>query len=220
MCIRDSRCEFCPVQRLLRQGEGGGPVQWEEVNGVTGRTYDNYDTLIRWVDGSLVHLQHSMDITASRRLSRAASTDELTDMLNRRAGKETAVRLLEQARQEHKPLTIALFDINVLKEVNDAFGHGEGAVSYTHLDVYKRQAGQCAGGGPAGVEGPEGTAPPRPGAVCRGGNITGDAEKVPHPAVGGRGPAGRHRPRPDQSASDRICRRAHRPAQLLSLIHI
>lgn len=123
---RDHRCEFCPVQRLLRQGEGGGPVQWEEVNGVTGRTYDNYDTLIRWVDGSLVHLQHSMDITASRRLSRAASTDELTDMLNRRAGKETAVRLLEQARQEHKPLTIALFDINVLKEVNDAFGHGEG----------------------------------------------------------------------------------------------
>ena len=51
---------------------------------MTGRTYRNYDSLVTWVDGSRVHLQQSVDITALV----SANTDELTGMLSRRAGKE------------------------------------------------------------------------------------------------------------------------------------
>ena len=50
----------------------------------THLTYRNYDSLVTWVDGSRVHLQQSVDITALV----SANTDELTGMLSRRAGKE------------------------------------------------------------------------------------------------------------------------------------
>ena len=42
---------------------------------------------MRWTDGSLVHLQQSVDITDSLRLHKEANYDELTGLLNRRAGK-------------------------------------------------------------------------------------------------------------------------------------
>lgn len=38
-------------------------------------------------DGRLVHFQHSLDVTEYHKLSIAATTDELTGALNRRAGK-------------------------------------------------------------------------------------------------------------------------------------
>ncbi len=119
------RCSFCPVRRLL-QDPGHPSCVWEERNSVTGRIYENYDSLIQWIDGSTVHLQQSRDITDSKLLSRAATIDELTDMLNRRAGKEALAAALAQARQSGKPLSVALYDINMLKAVNDTYGHSEG----------------------------------------------------------------------------------------------
>lgn len=52
--------------------------RWEEHNIRTGRFFENYDSLMRWSDGSLVHLQQSIDITDSKRLRREASRDDLT----------------------------------------------------------------------------------------------------------------------------------------------
>ena len=78
------RCAFCPVDELLSCGDEVPLVEWDEESPMTGRTYRNYDSLVTWVDGSRVHLQQSVDITALV----SANTDELTGMLSRRAGKE------------------------------------------------------------------------------------------------------------------------------------
>ncbi|MDR1026425.1 MAG: response regulator [Lactobacillus sp.] len=57
----DKMCEFCPIPDLLKTGD---PYRvWEEYNTVTNRYYQNTDSLIRWVDGRIVHMQHSVDIT-------------------------------------------------------------------------------------------------------------------------------------------------------------
>ena len=57
----ESRCPFCPVFALQ---EGGKKlVKWEEHNTVTERYYSNTDCLIKWANGEMVHLQHSVDIT-------------------------------------------------------------------------------------------------------------------------------------------------------------
>ena len=77
-------CAFCPVDELLSCGDEVPLVEWDEESPMTGRTYRNYDSLVTWVDGSRVHLQQSVDITALV----SANTDELTGMLSRRAGKE------------------------------------------------------------------------------------------------------------------------------------
>ncbi len=122
------RCAFCPVRQLFerREDEEFPACRWEEHNTLTGRTYENYDSLMRWTDGSLVHFQQSVDVTEDRRLRLQARLDDLTEMMNRRAGKEELARTLEEARQAGLPLTVCMYDVNELKEVNDTHGHVEG----------------------------------------------------------------------------------------------
>ena len=55
------RCPFCPNYRLQEHPEE--IIVWEEHNTVTKRYYRNSDKLIKWPDGRLVHMQHSVDIT-------------------------------------------------------------------------------------------------------------------------------------------------------------
>lgn len=116
------RCEFCPVGDLVRSEDETLLVEWDEQSSVTGRTYRNYDSLVTWVDGSRVHLQQSVDVTELM----SANTDELTGMLTRRAGKDHLERSLKRASQEGETLSVVLYDINLLKSVNDHNGHVEG----------------------------------------------------------------------------------------------
>ncbi len=55
------RCSFCPNFSLEKTPDV--PVVWEEHNTVTKRHYKNVDSVIEWMDGKKVHMQHSTDIT-------------------------------------------------------------------------------------------------------------------------------------------------------------
>ena len=55
-----------------------------------------------------------------------ANYDDLTKVLNRRAGRERLISLLEKARTESRILVVALCDVNDLKQINDRHGHREG----------------------------------------------------------------------------------------------
>ncbi|MBC2888498.1 bifunctional diguanylate cyclase/phosphodiesterase [Gordonibacter massiliensis (ex Traore et al. 2017)] len=120
----DRRCPFCPVDKLKACGEPGRVIEWEETSSKTGRVYRNSDSLIRWVDGSLAHLQQSVDITDVK----TAGIDELTELLSRRIGKGRLQARLNGAGDEGDVFCVCLFDINRLKEINDTFGHAEGDV--------------------------------------------------------------------------------------------
>ena len=60
----EKRCDFCPCAKLLENPDEF--VVWEEQNTVTGRIYRNTDSIIRWANNQMVHLQHSVDITDIR----------------------------------------------------------------------------------------------------------------------------------------------------------
>ena len=62
------RCSFCPIPKLLESGDEY--YVWEEHNTVTNRHYENTDSIIKWHDGRLVHMQHSVDITESAKLQK------------------------------------------------------------------------------------------------------------------------------------------------------
>jgi diguanylate cyclase (GGDEF)-like protein len=59
-------------------------------------------------------------------LERTASTDGLTGIANRRTWNEAFEREMERARRAGTPLSVALFDIDRFKAINDCFGHAEG----------------------------------------------------------------------------------------------
>ena len=122
----NGRCPFCPVDRLMADANQNQVFRWEERNTLTWRIYDNSDSLMRWTDGSLVHLQQSVDITDSLRLHKEANYDELTGLLNRRAGKAALADALVRLDREESSLIVGMFDLDRLKEVNDVYGHGEG----------------------------------------------------------------------------------------------
>lgn len=118
------RCPFCRIGRL--QGlDGERSCVWDEMNTRTGQTYKNFDCLVQW-DGRDYYVQNSIDVTEYRKLTEEAGVDELTQLMNRRAGKAMMQTVLETARQEKRQLAVVLLDINELKRVNDLYGHSEG----------------------------------------------------------------------------------------------
>ncbi len=62
------RCDFCPSYRLVE--DPSQAIVWEEHNTATRKYYKNTDSVIQWVDGRLVHLQHSVDITPEKAVMR------------------------------------------------------------------------------------------------------------------------------------------------------
>ena len=126
MCIRDRRCDFCPIDQLRNNPAEKPSYLWEEYNTLTHRHYENYDSTMRWLDGRIVHFQQSVDITSAKKMSREASLDELTGMMGRRAGKERLSEVLARAKKESAAVTVCLYDVNLLKTVNDTYGHVEG----------------------------------------------------------------------------------------------
>lgn len=111
--------------RPSEKGEEGNESSWRENNALTGRSYQNYDSLLRW-NGRIYHIQNSVDVTEYDKMFYSARMDELTQMLNRRGGNERLVQTIEQAERENQILTLVLYDINELKRVNDQYGHSAG----------------------------------------------------------------------------------------------
>ena len=121
-------CSICSNEKLVdKEGNPTGVYIWEGKNPVTGLWYMNYDRAIKWVDGRLVRLQISTDITDRKqmeeRLQYLINHDPLTGLYNRFYFEEEIARL-ERSRQF--PVSIIAIDIDGLKNVNDSKGHAAG----------------------------------------------------------------------------------------------
>lgn len=123
---RTHRCTDCPIFQLEKNKEAADSYMWEADNLTNDRIYECFDSLIKWHDGRTVHFQYSVDITEVKQLYMQASTDELTGVLNRRAGKPAVRKSMDKAAKSGEPLVMAMIDANGLKQVNDKLGHQAG----------------------------------------------------------------------------------------------
>ncbi|MCS6801199.1 MAG: GGDEF domain-containing protein [Chloroflexota bacterium] len=62
----------------------------------------------------------------SQRLAEEATTDELTQVANRRKFEETIAAEWRRARRTGEPLSLVMIDIDHFKQLNDRFGHQRG----------------------------------------------------------------------------------------------
>jgi len=85
--------------------------------------------------------------------TRAAQTDELTGLMNRRAFFEHAQVLYAQCRHKQQPLCVLMMDMDHFKQINDTYGHQAGdqvlrqiggviSASFRKADVYGRLGGE------------------------------------------------------------------------------
>ncbi|MDR2932647.1 MAG: PAS domain-containing protein, partial [Oscillospiraceae bacterium] len=85
-------CSFCPMKKML---DADGNVvnesyRWEFKNTVTDKWFMVKDAIIKWIDGSDVHIETATEITSQKQyeeqLMQAASIDMMTGAYNREWG--------------------------------------------------------------------------------------------------------------------------------------
>ena len=80
------------------------------------------------------------------RLKQAALTDSLTGLGNHRAFEEALVHHLRDAKQAGEPLSLALLDLDGLKQTNDAYGHQAGDECIRTVAAVLEEAGSGTSG--------------------------------------------------------------------------
>lgn len=73
----------------------------------------------------IVDLQKEL-IASNERLALLSITDGLTRLYNHRHFQEELARTFEEALRYHRPVSLALLDIDFFKKVNDTYGHAAG----------------------------------------------------------------------------------------------
>lgn len=73
--------------------------------------------------------QRNLDRELARRFRELAIRDELTGLYNRRYFNDQLAALIPQCKEQRRPLTVALVDMNGLKTVNDTYGHHAGDIA-------------------------------------------------------------------------------------------
>jgi diguanylate cyclase (GGDEF)-like protein len=85
---------------------------------------DDYLTTSASIDELVVHLAQRVDRAHATR--ERTGRDALTGLYLRRAFLELLSIRLSEAERHHRPISVAMLDIDYFKKVNDAYGHGVG----------------------------------------------------------------------------------------------
>lgn len=81
-------CSFCKVLELLKNNKRGMLIKWYEKCNKLNRIFENYDSLITWQDGTVVHIHQSIDITNSKSLNEQIKVDEFYQISNNKEEKD------------------------------------------------------------------------------------------------------------------------------------
>jgi len=102
------------------------------------------ELLARLRNGLLLRRLQAELEAKNRELSLLAATDPLTSLLNRRSFDRSLEREMTGARRYGEPLSLAIFDVDDFKAVNDRFGHDVG--DEVLREIARRMSEACRAG--------------------------------------------------------------------------
>ncbi len=127
----DSPCSLCELYELLNNPSSKSNVR-EHYDEQTNRYYKIHDSIITWTGGKQAYLQYTIDITAIKiyqsQLEFVASIDSLTGALNRGTLMSSLRHLFELSNITGDMFSICFVDVDMLKHINDTYGHTQGDV--------------------------------------------------------------------------------------------
>lgn len=139
LIAEDSRSELeNTCDTIIKQGSASVELDFVDSEGqsipfyITGTLIEHSDTG-RAVVGIGIDISYRKKL--EQELQQRATTDPLTGASNRLKMEESLEHELNRSERYHSPLSIAMFDIDHFKKVNDTFGHDVGD------DVLKAVAG-------------------------------------------------------------------------------
>ncbi|MDX1443461.1 MAG: diguanylate cyclase [Gammaproteobacteria bacterium] len=110
-----------PVRTRIRNFSKSGRSYWLDINLVP----------LYGPDGEITHFaaierEVTGEVRRENRLRKLAKTEELTELLNRRAFHKELRREVGRRKRYGSRLSLLMFDIDHFKDVNDNFGHAAG----------------------------------------------------------------------------------------------
>ncbi|MGB0514498.1 MAG: sensor domain-containing diguanylate cyclase, partial [Wenzhouxiangellaceae bacterium] len=106
-----------------------GEYLWTNIRGQVTERAANGDAVR--VTGMLIDISERKLL--ENRLEQLATTDELTGLLNRRAGAAALEHETARSNRGGKPCSLVLLDLDGFKQINDSFGHDAGDLVLAEL---------------------------------------------------------------------------------------
>lgn len=119
---------FLPVQFFIYVAVIAGEVALGHNRARMFEEIYSYHILMGTILGGawLVEYQNRVNWLRRDWLQHLSSRDDLTGLINKRFFNQEFRRLFALARQEQRPITVAMIDVDHFKAYNDLYGHGAG----------------------------------------------------------------------------------------------
>lgn len=131
LLVGGTLCSYVLLDHAMRTHQ-----PWQTLDPVTLSALRYFNIAVTFLLlAYLSSLYLSMVTKAERKLRALATTDPLTQLLNRRSLMERADHELLQRRRHREPLAFVLADIDHFKAINDQHGHAAGDIVLTSVSA-------------------------------------------------------------------------------------
>lgn len=117
-----------PYDQTVRYKHKNGSTVWVRCRGIAIRDKDGKPVRLLGAHNDITTIMNmKCEIEElNRNLMQKVNEDYLTKLLNRRGLEERYHHLIEMAKRDEFAVSIAMFDVDFFKQVNDVYGHEEG----------------------------------------------------------------------------------------------